>query len=147
MVIGDPALLTVANQFKDQLLTEIFGVLPQTVGGGPAALTDVVPPGSTILGVGYGAKVTSGSVVDELAVRIYIRAKLPARLVPASEAVPRAVTNPLTGQELPTDVIQVGDLTALWPRPVSCGVSVGHVAIAAGTLGCLVQSHDPTIAD
>jgi hypothetical protein len=140
-------LLAVADQFKDQLLTEVFGVPPQTVGGSPAALTDVVPPESNILGVGYGAKVTAGAAVEELAVRVYVRAKLPERVVPVAEVIPTVIKNPLTGKELPTDVIPVGDLTAFGPRPVSCGVSVGHHAITAGTLGCLVQSNDPAITD
>jgi hypothetical protein len=143
MLIVDPALLTVANQFKNQLLTELFGVLPQA-GVGTAALTDVIPQESNILGVGYGAKVTAGAAVEELAIRVYVRAKLPQSLVPAAEAIPSTVTNPLTGQGLPTDVIPVGDVTAFWPRPVPCGVSVGHHAITAGTLGCLVQRNDST---
>src|SRR4029077_10867515 len=47
---------------------------------------------------------------------------------------------------VPTDVIPVGDLAAL-ALPTSCGVSVGHFMISAGTLGCLVQSTAPGTGD
>ena len=44
---------------------------------------------------------------------------------------------------LQTDVIEVGEITASQGRerhrPALCGVSVGHPAITAGTLGCLVK--------
>jgi hypothetical protein len=37
-----------------------------------------------------------------------------------------------------TDVIAVGDLAAQ-VRPTLCGVSIGHPAVTAGTLGCLLR--------
>lgn len=37
-----------------------------------------------------------------------------------------------------TDVVPLGDLVAA-ARPQPCGVSIGHHAITAGTLGCLVR--------
>ena len=40
--------------------------------------------------------------------------------------------------DVPTDVVAVGDVT-VFARPVLCGVSVGHVDVTAGTLGCLVR--------
>jgi len=45
---------------------------------------------------------------------------------------------------LPTDVIEVGKITAYQNprdrhRPAPCSVSVGHPRITAGTLGCLVE--------
>ncbi len=140
MRVADQDLLDVASQFKDQLLTEIFGVFPRAARSGPAPLTKVASANSNILGVGYGAKITAGAALGELAVRVYVRAKMPERLVrQTGPLVPATVINPATGVELPTDVIPVGDITAFWSRPVSCGVSVGHINITAGTLGCLVE--------
>ncbi len=69
---------------------------------------------------------------SELAVRVYVRSKLPASTLPPNQAVPAFVNG------LPTDVVPVGDVTS-FPRPTDCGVSVGHTRITAGTLGCLVQ--------
>ncbi|HAO32773.1 MAG TPA: hypothetical protein PLU26_07125 [Candidatus Competibacter sp.] len=146
-IIVNASLMKEAKQFKNQFLTEMFGPIIQTAENNSPLLTSVVPLESNILGVGYGAKMTAGAVIDELAVRIYVRTKLPGRLIPQGNAIPPTVTNPSTGRELPTDVIPVGDLTALWPRPVSCGVSIGHKAVTAGTLGCLVRSNDPQTRD
>jgi hypothetical protein len=100
---------------------------------GTSAL-DVLPPGSNVVGVGFGAKVTLGAGVhDGPVVRVYVRAKLSEAALPDAEVVPRDVNG------TPTDVIAVGDVAAL-VRPTSCGVPVGHRAITAGTLGCLVTS-------
>ena len=143
MPVVDPDLLMEANRFKDQLLIDVFGVLPQAASGGPAALTAVIPAQSNILGVGYGAKITNGTAIEELAVRIYVRAKLPTRLLLPNEIIPSMVRDPLTNQERPTDILPVGDLVAFWPRPTQCGVSVGHYNLTAGTLGCLVARNNP----
>jgi hypothetical protein len=96
-----------------------------------AAALNSLPP--NILGVGYGAKQTSGaSVHDELAVRVYVRAKLPRTRLSRAETVPSSLNG------VTTDVVAVGDITAS-VRPTECGVSCGHHAITAGTLGCLVH--------
>lgn len=112
-------------------------------GGARAGLGTVLQPGSNIVGVGYGAKSVAGSGVggyDEIAVRVYVRAKLPQASVPTSERVPTDVNG------TPTDVIPVGDLTALL-RPTACGVSVGHFRITAGTLGCLATKRGVSTGD
>ena len=41
---------------------------------------------SNILGIGYGSKITDGSAIDELAVRVYVRAKLPTTMLSISSA-------------------------------------------------------------
>jgi hypothetical protein len=125
----DPSTLQKAIQSKQEFLNQVFGVLPQTFGPQPGPLS-VIPPTSNVVGVGYGAKVTSGATVEgEEAIRVYVRTKEPMKDVPSGEKVPTAI------QGVPTDVIPVGDITAY----VSCGVSVGHFRITAGTLGCLVE--------
>jgi hypothetical protein len=83
--------------------------------------------------VGYGARQTSGGGTDgEVALRVYVRTKLPRTQLARSEVVPSRINGTCT------DVIAVGDIAAL-ARPTPCGVSCGHRAITAGTLGCLVR--------
>lgn len=130
IAVVDQRLLQTARRYKSELLAKMFADGASAARRGP--IGRVLPVGSNVVGVGYGAKVTAGSGVSEgPAVRVYVRAKVPASSLPRSEAVPQEVNG------LPTDVIQVGDVAAL-ARPVPCGVSVGHYEITAGTLGCLV---------
>ncbi len=127
-LIADKILLQQARQSKKDVLERIFGIAALA-----APLGSPVPPTGNVLGVGYGAKVTAGATVaDELAVRVYVRAKLPESALGGGEKVPPFVNN------IPTDVVAVGDITA-FPRPTACGVSIGHLNIASGTLGCLVR--------
>lgn len=103
--------------------------------GGPEASTS--DPLSNIIGWGIGAKTTDETVLsDENVVRIYVRELLSDQVIPEQF------------EGLPTDVIEVGEIevdeiiAAQGPeplRPTPCGVSVGHPAITAGTLGCLVK--------
>ncbi len=87
------------------------------------------------------------SIEAQEAVRIYVRVKIPRNEISANELVPSSFGN------LPTDVIEIGDVTAFpvtktWDRQkknrplMSCGVSVGHPNITAGTLGCLVEKNN-----
>lgn len=84
-----------------------------------------------ITGWGIGKKAIDGTTLDT--VRIYVR-ELPDPTIPGHFG------------ELPTDVIEMGQITAYQNpqdrhRPVPCGVSVGHPNITAGTLGCLVEKN------
>lgn len=116
-----------------------------------AAAIGTMAPGTTplaknILGVGIGVKVTAGAITPHLAVRVYVRIKMPRPHVPRGHMVPPEVRG------LPTDIVEVGDVRTLqtvptWcrrqhHRPASCGVSVGHPSLTAGTLGCLVEKND-----
>jgi hypothetical protein len=132
-LVADDALRQSARQYKDELVQQLFGVAAVAAGAGSVALSQALQPGSNIVGLGYGAKISGGSVggPDEVAVRVYVQAKLPQATVPVDERVPPTVNG------IPTDVIPLGDLAALL-RPTACGVSVGHVNVSAGTLGCLV---------
>jgi hypothetical protein len=88
---------------------------------------------TNLLGVGFGAKSTEGASFEgQLAVRVYVRTKLPVALLSSQEIVPPEING------LPTDVIPLGDLRAQ-ARPTHCGVSIGHPAVTAGTLGCLAR--------
>ena len=98
--------------------------------GGPEASTS--DPLSNIIGWGIGTKTTDETVLsNENVVRIYVRELLSDQVIPEQF------------EGLPTDVIEVGEITADQARgrhrPAPCGVSVGHPAITAGTLGCLVK--------
>ncbi len=133
MVAANQELLNTARQYKTECMERIFGVSTQAVGDETPALTSAIPAGHNIVGVGYGAKMTDGGVLQaELAIRVYVRAKLPRYTLTAEEMIPTEING------MPTDVVSVGDIVPL-VRPTPCGVSVGHPAITAGTLGCLVR--------
>ena len=143
--IRNEALVSEARSYKAELLENLFGVSALAAASGKgtqgALALSVLPQGSNIVGVGYGAKITSGAGVEgDLAVRVYVRAKVSESSLPASEKVPKSVNGKAT------DVITVGDVTT-FARPTECGVSVGHFAITAGTLGCLVRRRVPSIND
>lgn len=131
----DERLVETARQYKSEFLERMFGVSAYTTESEQAS--GVVPAGSNIVGVGYGAKSAVGAEpYDELAVRVYVRAKLPVSALSRTEVVPQYVNG------VPTDVIPVGEIFAL-ARPTMCGVSCGHHAMdGAGTLGCLVAKRD-----
>ena len=123
-----------AGLYKSEYLNRAFIARAHFAPATPASGSslDVIPVGHNVLGVGYGTKVTVGAAVHgQIAVRVYVRAKLPRADLSASEIVPPDING------VPTDVIAVGDIEAT-ARPVPCGVSVGHVSVTAGTLACLV---------
>jgi len=129
-----PGMLEMAHHYKSELLERMSAApaFAAFAAGEPATEGT-----SNLLGVGFGAKSTEGAgFEEELAVRVYVRTKLPVRGLPQEELIPDLVNG------LPTDVIALGDLRAQ-ARPTLCGVSVGHHAITAGTLGCLVRRLDP----
>jgi hypothetical protein len=131
MVLADTDVLKEARALKSSLKARLFGVDAAAASAANAGWAAAVPDGSNVVGVGYGAKVTVGAGLDELAVRVYVRTKLPLSELADADRVPGDVDG------VPTDVIQVGDIMA-FARPGPCGMSVGHVAITAGTAGCLV---------
>jgi hypothetical protein len=67
-----------------------------------------------------------------MALRVYVETKLPRSRLTRSELIPPCINGTRT------DVIAVGAIEAL-ARPTPCGVSCGHPATTAGTLGCLVR--------
>lgn len=134
----------VARSAKADLLRKMFPSRPtaraaarrveEAGRAGPWALqAGPFPRGSNVIGVGFGHKQTTGAgLLDEEAVRVYVRRKKSRSELTRAELVPSDVNG------VPTDVIEVGDVVAT-ARPVPCGVSVGHFRITAGTLGCLVR--------
>ncbi|MFB0538148.1 MAG: hypothetical protein ACETWR_24565 [Anaerolineae bacterium] len=90
-----------------------------------------------VVAVGVGYKETGGVVTDEPSIVVSVEKKMPLAQLAETDIVPQAV------DEVKTDVLETGLITA-WQaptqrwRPAPGGVSIGHINITAGTLGCLV---------
>lgn len=93
---------------------------------------------------GVGFKESQGVVTDEPAVVVGVRKKMPQAQLSAQDLVPKVLA-----QDVKSDVVEVGEIRAFqgpqdrW-RPAPGGVSIGHYAITAGTLGCLVTKNNQT---
>lgn len=90
-----------------------------------------------IVGVGISEKIAGESETGEPCVTVYVIAKAPKKEVSSEALVPPSAAG------VSTDVVAVGEIVAQ-PyrgryRPAPGGVSIGHVKITAGTLGCLVK--------
>ena len=91
-----------------------------------------------VVATGIGYKTVNGKKTDELAVICSVDTKVSKKYLLESELLPRSING------LPTDVNPTGGFYALFDhkgryRPAPGGVSIGHINITAGTLGCLVQ--------
>ncbi len=90
-----------------------------------------------VVACGVGFKESGGKVTDELCVVVSVTKKVPVAQLSRGDVVPKALG------AVATDVREVGVIRALlsrtvpW-RPAPGGVSIGHIDISAGTLGCLV---------
>lgn len=101
---------------------------------------------SGIVFVGYGRKYVNGWPTKQVGVTVGVRKKLSPQVLKEQDIVPHQV-----GGER-TDVIEVGDIRACSAagisappidrtdryRPIFGGVSFGHFAITAGTLGAVM---------
>ena len=90
---------------------------------------------SNVVATGVGYKVSNGLRTDELCIVCSVTEKMSLARLRAEDIVPQVING------IPTDIIQTGRIRALRTsrrRPAPGGVSIGHVAITAGTLGCLV---------
>jgi hypothetical protein len=113
---------------------------------GGSIVSPAIQRSRNVIGIGIGAKIISGTLTEQNAVRVYVRIKIPRLHLPSGQIVPPEFNG------LPTDVIEVGEIMSLqgpttWQRrqrqrPASCGISVGHTRITAGTIGCLVEKDD-----
>lgn len=89
--------------------------------------------------VGIGYKVVDGKQTRELSIICSVRKKLPMANIAKKDLIPGEI------KKVKTDVIEVGTIKALHDkrhRPAPGGVSIGHVDITAGTLGCVVRDGD-----
>ncbi|PWB76077.1 hypothetical protein C3F09_01150 [candidate division GN15 bacterium] len=89
-----------------------------------------------VLGVGIGEKSTGGRATGQQCVVVYVMSKASDQQIHPEALVPTEVNG------VATDVIATGEIQALSfrgrYRPAPGGVSIAHVAVTAGTLGCLV---------
>ena len=91
--------------------------------------------------VGYGL----GKQEDgQETVTVLVSRKLPMAALAKDDVIPFIAYSDAIGAEIPTDVLEVGDVKALninrkdRHRPAPGGVSIGHFKISAGTLGSRV---------
>lgn len=94
-----------------------------------------------VVATGIGFKVTHGKRTSNLSIVCSVSKKVATSQLSSKALVPANLDG------VPTDVIETGVIRALqsttgkW-RPAPGGVSIGHRAITAGTLGCLVKKDD-----
>lgn len=105
------------------------------------AHTEALLARPNVVGVGVGYKLRREGRTEILSVVALVRQKVPRAQLAADALVPRTV------EGIPTDVIEVGELRPLQPRtvrwrPAPGGVSLGHFAVTAGTLGCVVRDRE-----
>jgi hypothetical protein len=86
---------------------------------------------ANLVGVGFGPKETAGAFIGDLAVRIYVKRKLPLYKISAGDRIPGTIDG------IVTDIIQIGT-PRFHSRPVAFGASISHVQGVAGSLGCVV---------
>lgn len=100
-----------------------------------------------VVGVGLGKKRVRGTETGDIAVKVYVKEKVHPLLVKDGEVIPDEI------EGVPTDVEQSGEFSIWRPippiyhrkvRPAMGGLSIGHYAITAGTLGCLVKRGQDT---
>ena len=84
-----------------------------------------------LVGIGFGAKETEGSFTGDLAVRVYVKRKLPRSKLSAGERLPAVVNGTVT------DIIAIGT-PRFHARPVKLGAGISHVDSGPGSLGCIV---------
>lgn len=94
-----------------------------------------------VVACGVGLKEVEGGITDEPCVVVSVTKKMPEEQLSPADIVPKKLG------EVRTDVQETGVIRALqdhtdrW-RPAPGGVSIGHVDITGGTLGCLVTRGD-----
>jgi hypothetical protein len=91
-----------------------------------------------VVGAGIGYKVTGGEKTADLAIICSVVEKVKISSLSPVDRVPERI------DDMPTDVVETGWLRAFQSpleriRPAPGGVSIGHYAVTAGTLGCVVR--------
>ncbi len=92
---------------------------------------------SNVVATGVGYKTTGGQRTDQVSIICSVEEKTPVSALASTDLVPSQIDS------MPTDVVRIGKVRALANtgrfRPAPGGVSIGHIDITAGTLGCLVK--------
>ena len=118
--------------------------LEQMLGGFEAVASafSTAQPGVTgkenIVGLGVGWRYAADALTADMAVKVYVREKVPEAQLTDEALIPREIDG------MPTDVEAIGEVFPLsyakrYPRPVPCGVSCSHFRLpGSGTIGCVV---------
>ena len=93
-----------------------------------------------VVATGVGYKMTAGKKTGQLSIVCSVEKKEPVSKLSVFDLLPDAVDG------IPTDVVPSGRIRAFQApadrlRPAPGGASIGHYAITAGTLGCLVKKN------
>ncbi len=93
---------------------------------------------ANVVATGIGYKAIGGSRTGTLSIVCSVTRKEPTAALATEDRIPTTIDG------IVTDVVETGVLRALQSpterhRPAPGGVSIGHVDITAGTLGCLVK--------
>lgn len=86
---------------------------------------------ANLVGIGFGPKETASAFTGDLAVRLYVKRKLPRHKIAPGDRIPSVING------IVTDVIAIGR-PRFHSRPMAFGASIGHARGAAGSLGCIV---------
>jgi hypothetical protein len=91
-----------------------------------------------VVGIGMGYKIVRGRTTNKPAVMVLVKRKYPEGQLKSKHVVPKALN------EVPTDVIEVGEIRLLSSRtekarPARPGMSIGHFKVTAGTFGAVVR--------
>lgn len=97
----------------------------------------LVRPTLRVVGTGVGFRMIGGLLTPEPSLKVYVNERAGGQIAPQGVAMPQKIG------DLPVDVQEIGEVLPFsyarrFARPVPCGVSIGHPAVTAGTLGCLV---------
>ncbi|RYE09497.1 MAG: hypothetical protein EOP22_08500 [Hyphomicrobiales bacterium] len=86
-----------------------------------------------LIGLGFGAKVTDGRATGDLAIRAYVRRKVPMDQLPDAHRLPAALAG------IPTDVVVIGR-PKFQAGDAFPGAAIQHVAAAGpGSIGTFVR--------
>ena len=91
-----------------------------------------------VVAIGIGYKIIDGKQTSKLALICSVDKKLPISDLRKCDLIPATIKG------VHTDIVETGIIKALHTnkhRPAPGGVSVGHVDITCGTLGCVVRNH------
>lgn len=97
-----------------------------------------------VVGTGIGYKIIDGQRTREKAITVFVKKKVPREELPRVYRIPRRL------DDLPTDIVEVGQIRLLNEqtqryRPAPPGCSIGHYLVTAGTFGAVVyDEHDGT---
>ena len=104
----------------------------------------------SINGFAVGRKVVQGRATGDLAITVFVSKKLPLRRLSLAQRIPQVLRVPdhqaADGAlEFVTDVQQASFYALSYTareRPARSGISIGHPAVTAGTLGGLVRDRE-----